>query len=128
MSFERRHIIKGAGALMLMGTAGCAPQKGTKNMYGLIAKTTASSGQADTLAEIMLTGLKNMPGCLSYIISKDAGDDDVLWIHEVWTDAAAHKASLGLESVQAAIGKARPLIAGMERVAELSPIGGEGLK
>ena len=128
MSLDRRHIIKGAGALMLMGTAACTPHKGTNNMYGLIAKITATSGNSEKLAQIMLAGLKNMPGCLSYIISKDSSDENLLWVHEVWTDAAAHKASLGLESVQSAIGKARPLIAGMERIAELSPIGGEGLK
>ena len=39
----------------------------------------------------------------------------------------AHRASLSLPSVQAAIAKGRPLIAGMETVAETRPLGGHGL-
>jgi hypothetical protein len=42
-----------------------------------------------------------MPGCLSYIVAKDAADADALWITEVWTDKDSHAASLKLPAVQA---------------------------
>ena len=53
-----------------------------------------------------------MPGCLNYVVARDPADADAIWITEVWADAESHKASLALPSVQAAIAKARPLIAG----------------
>ena len=96
-------------------------------MYGLIGKMTAVEGQRDALAAILLEGLRDMPGNFSYIVAAASDEPNTLWITEVWTDAEAHKASLSLPSVQAAIGKGRPLIAGLERVAETAPLGGVGL-
>ena len=40
-------------------------------------------------------------GCLNYIVARDPADADAIWITEVWVDAASHKASLALPSVQA---------------------------
>ena len=68
-----------------------------------------------------------MPGNISYIVANDSANPNDLWITEVWVDKAAHENSLTLPSVQSAIGKGRPLIAGMERIAETQPIGGQGL-
>lgn len=96
-------------------------------MYGLIGKMTMITGQRDTVAAILLEATKAMPGCLSYVIATDPADADALWITEVWDSAASHKASLSLPSVQAAIRKARPLIAGMSNRVETVPLGGHGL-
>lgn len=96
-------------------------------MYGLIGKMTAVAGARDALAAILLEGLRDMPGNLSYIVARDAKDDDILWITEVWTDPDSHQKSLSLPQVQQAIAKGRPLIAGLERVTETAPIGGHGL-
>ena len=96
-------------------------------MYGLVGKMSATPGQRDALAAVLLDGLVDMPGCLSYVVARDPADPDLLWITEVWDSAEAHAASLSLPSVQGAIAKGRPLIAGMERVAETAPIGGHGL-
>lgn len=68
-----------------------------------------------------------MPGCLSYVVANDPEANDVLWITEVWESKEAHAASLSLPSVRDAISRGRPLIAGMETVAETSPLGGHGL-
>ncbi len=69
-----------------------------------------------------------MPGCLSYIVAKDPADADALWVTEAWEDRASHQASLSLPSVQDAITKGRPMIAGFgpERF-ETEPVGGHGL-
>ena len=96
-------------------------------MYGLIGKMTAVAGQRDALAAILLDGTNAMPGCLSYVIARDPADDDALWITEVWDSQASHKASLSLPSVQAAIAKGRPLIAGFSNRVETVPIGGHGI-
>jgi len=96
-------------------------------MYGLIAKITATAGQRDALAAILLEGTQSMPGCLSYVVAVDASDPDALWVSEVWDSQASHQASLKLPAVQAAIAKGRPLIAGFSNRVETTPLGGHGL-
>ena len=97
-------------------------------MYGLIGKMSATAGNRDALASILLEGTGEMPGCLSYIIANDPADPDALWITEVWDSPESHKASLKLPSVQQAIAKGRPLIAGFSNRVETEPLGGHGLR
>lgn len=96
-------------------------------MYGLIGKVTATPGQRDALASILLSGTTTMPGCLSYVVATDPADADALWITEVWESAEQHLASLSLPEVQAAISQGRPMIAGFSHRTETRPIGGVGL-
>jgi len=97
-------------------------------MYGFISKMNALPGQRDALAAILLDGTQAMPGCLSYVIARDPADDNALWVTEVWNSQASHTASLSLPSVQAAIAKGRPLIAGFSNRVETVPIGGYGIE
>lgn len=90
-------------------------------MYGLIGKITAVEGRTDELVEALTAGSRDMPGCLSYVVARDATDPNAVWVTEVWVDQASHKASLQLESVQAAIARGRPLIAGFEQHVETAP-------
>lgn len=96
-------------------------------MYGLIGKMTAKQGQRDALAAILLGGVSGMPGCRSYVVANDPTNSNLLWITEVWESREAHTASLTLPSVRDAITKGRPMITGMEAVAETLPLGGHGL-
>ena len=96
-------------------------------MYGIIGKMIAQGGKRDELIAVLLGGTKNMPGCLSYVISKDLADDNALWITEVWESRESHQASLSLESVQQAIASGRPLIAEFGERYETTPVGGHGL-
>lgn len=96
-------------------------------MYGLIGKMIATPGQRDALADILLEGTTEMPGCLSYVIARDRDDPNALWITEVWESQASHQASLSLPSVQAAIAKGRPLIAEMDQHIVTEPVSGHGL-
>jgi len=96
-------------------------------MYGLIGKILAVRGARDELAAILLDGVAGMPGCLSYVVAHDPADPDALWVTEVWTDADAHRASLSLPSVQDAIARGRPHIAGFGERFETRPVGGHGL-
>lgn len=97
-------------------------------MYGLIGKMSAAKGKRDELIEILLEGTDKMPGCLSYIIAKDPEDENGIWITEVWESQTDHEASLKLPSVQAAIAKGRPMIAGFSDRRVTEPVGGHGLK
>ena len=96
-------------------------------MYGLIGKMTAKPGQRDMLQAILLDNDGGMPGCFSYVIAQDPEDHDSLWITEVWDTQASHAASLTLPSVQTAIAKARPIIAGFSNRVVTTPMGGIGL-
>lgn len=97
-------------------------------MYGLIGKMTARAGQRDTLTAILLEGLGTMPGCLSYIVAHDPADADAIWVTEVWTDEAAHRASLRVPEVQSAIQRGMPLIATFNDAQVTRPVGGVGLR
>ena len=96
-------------------------------MYGLIGKMVATPGNREALAGIILGGTGTMPGCLSYVVARDPRETEALWITEVWESAEHHKASLQLPAVQAAIAKARPLIASFGDGVQSEPIGGVGL-
>lgn len=97
-------------------------------MFGLIGKMKVVAGERDALISILLEGLVDMPGCLSYIVAQDPTDPDAIWITEVWETQSNHQASLALPSVQQAINRGRPLIAGFGERFETMPIGGHGLE
>ena len=96
-------------------------------MYGLIGKLRATSGNRDELISILLEQSGGMPGCLSYVVARDPADLDGIWITEIWDSPESHKASLNLESVQQAIARAKPIIAGFDQHIETEPLGGIGL-
>ena len=96
-------------------------------MFGLITKFKTAAGQRDALITILTSGTSGMPGCLSYIVAKDATEVDAVWITEVWNSRESHQASLALPAVQQAIAKGRPLIAGLGARFETQPAGGHGL-
>ena len=96
-------------------------------MYGLIGIFTALPGRRDDLLAAMTDGSEPMPGCLSYVVAHDPEEAEAIWITEVWTDEAAHRASLQLPAVRDAIARGRPLIAGFGDARVTVPVGGVGL-
>lgn len=128
--FGRRDFLFSVGAAIVAG-AGVSQHalpSGASKMYGLIGKINAVSGKRDELIAILLEGVSGLPGCLSYVVSKDLQDSDAIWVTEVWQSRARHQASLSLPSVQEAIAKGRPLIAGFGERFETEPVGGHGLR
>ena len=87
----------------------------------------AVPGQRDTLISLLLAGITEMPGCLSYVVAKDPADGDVIWITEVWDDERSHRESLSLPAVQQTISQAKPLIASFDPPTMTEPVGGQGL-
>lgn len=124
MWLDRRAFALGAIALASVASRA----QGAPQMYGLIGKMLAKTGQRDALVKLLLDGAAEMPGCLSYVIATDPTNPDAIWITEAWVDAEHHRGSLKLPAVQAVISQARPLIAGFGERFETVPVGGVGLK
>lgn len=51
-------------------------------------------------------------GCLLYEVGLSDDDPNTVFVAELWTSAEAHRASLRLDSVRAAIQEAMPLLSG----------------
>jgi quinol monooxygenase YgiN len=123
----RRAVLAGGLAAVAIAASPNAQAQESRPMYGLIGQMKAIAGKRDELVAILAESTGGMPGCLSYIVANDATDADALWITEVWTDKDSHAASLKLPAVQAAIARARPIIAGFGHRFETVPVGGVGL-
>ena len=120
-------MLAGGVAVATVGAPLAAMSKEQASMYGLIGQMMAAPGKRDELLAILSESTEGMPGCLSYIVAKDATNADALWITEVWVDKEHHAGSLKLPAVQAAIAKARPIIVGFGQRFETVPVGGVGL-
>jgi quinol monooxygenase YgiN len=74
----------------------------------------ALTGKRDLLVEILTRRSKDLEaaGCLLYEVGVSEEQPDTVFVAELWTSPTAHQASLQLESVQAAILEARPLLSG----------------
>ena len=97
-------------------------------MYGLIGRFIAVPGKRDELLTILTENVGDMPGCLSYVVARDPTNSDAVWITEVWSDEASHKASLELPAVKGAIMRAMPLIGSFAEHHITEPVGGHGLR
>jgi quinol monooxygenase YgiN len=128
MELKRRDLLAGSFGLALALRPGAAVAAEGNAMHGLIGRMRAQPGQRDALIAILLEGTGGMPGCRSYIVARDPGDADAIWITEVWDSRASHDASLQLPAVQDAIRRGRPLIAGFDNGHETIPVGGIGLQ
>jgi quinol monooxygenase YgiN len=124
---RRQFFARIATMVTIGGTASLAAPQPKEEMYGEIGKIIAVSGKRDELIANIPDGIRDMPGCLSYVVAKDASSADAVWISEVWDSKASHDKSLSLPSVKVAIAKNRPLIAGFGDSTVTMPVGGLGL-
>lgn len=120
---ERREFF-GIAALVLLPScvAGTSGRIEMEEAYGVIGQMKTAPGKRADVVAAMIEGTRNMPGNIAYLIAEDLGDPDSLWITEIWESREAHSASLQLPQVQAAIGKARPHIAGFGTRVETRPV------
>ncbi|MBZ9647128.1 antibiotic biosynthesis monooxygenase [Sphingobium sp. 3R8] len=123
MSHNRRDMI-GITAVAIAASAIPAAAQEAKPRYGLIGQMLSQPGKRDELVGYLRDATGAMPGCLSYIIALDSENPDAIWITEVWDSRENHAASLKLPAVQAAIAKARPIIAGFGQRFETVPVAG----
>lgn len=96
-------------------------------MYGLIVKLTVAPGKRDEMIGILTESAAGMPGCFSYVVAKDAADENAIWVTEVWDSLASHDASLSLPAVKNAVPRGKALVSQFEKVAVTTPVWGAGL-
>lgn len=97
-------------------------------MYAYIGKFTATAGNQQALADRLLIAAAKMAdaaGCLQYLIY--TGEDETVWVSELWRTREDHDASLDLPGIREFIGETMPLIAGTDSY-RVTPIGGHGPK
>lgn len=82
--------------------------------YVNVGTLGAVPGKRDRLVEILTRRSADLEqaGCLLYEVGVNDDRPDTVFVAELWTSAAAHQSSLQLDSVQAAIQEARPLLSG----------------
>ncbi len=86
-------------------------------------KVTSVSGRRAELIEVLGgDDSHTIPGCLSFIVAEDTTDKDTLWVTEVWTSEASHKASLELSPLRQGLTPIETLVAGYERIAVTEPV------
>jgi len=128
VSSRREFVLATSAGFAVLALPACVSRSEKEvSMHGLIGRMKATPGQRDALITILLDGVSGMPGCLSYVVAQDPSDVDAIWITEVWDSKASHEASLKLPSVQDAISRGRPMIAGFDQHFETVPIGGHGI-
>lgn len=93
-------------------------------MYGLIGRMHALAEDRDRVMEVIGGATTGMPGCLLYTVAADVGDPTAIWITEVWESEEAHRASLELPAVRAAIAEAGPLLTGGGERHVVRPVSG----
>jgi quinol monooxygenase YgiN len=122
---DRRKFLESLGAVTLVSVLAGAEER--SDMWGMIGKMTVLPGRRDEMIGILESSAASMPGCFSYVVAKDATDENALWVTEVWDSQASHDASLALPAVKEAIPRGKALVANFERVAVTTPIWGVGL-
>jgi quinol monooxygenase YgiN len=99
--------------------------------FAMQARFVAQPGRAGEFAALLLEGaaaLEAEPRCLLYAVFADAGEPDVVWVTEAWTDEQAHRTALEDPATRELIGRALPLLAGPPEARQLDPVGGKGLR
>ena len=99
------------------------------NKYGLQGALRARKGRGEELAAILLEAaelLALVEPCRLYLVARDAADEDLVWITEVWDSKEDQQDSLKMQTVRDLIGKAMPLMEHMpEKGLEMMVIGGK---
>lgn len=126
MAIRRRTALAGLAALASAPGEPAAAKEKTA-MFGLIGEMKAKPGQREALISILLEGINDMPGCLSYVVARDPASEASIWITEVWDNKASHEGSLKLPAVRDAISRAMPLIEGFGQSITTEPVGGASL-
>jgi quinol monooxygenase YgiN len=99
-------------------------------LFGLFGKLNAVEGQRDALLENMLRAadlMKEVSGCLLYVVSTSDDDPHAVWVSEIWQDEASHGASLSIPGVRDLIKATMPLLSSAPEGTRFTPMGGKGL-
>jgi quinol monooxygenase YgiN len=96
--------------------------------YMLINKMTTKPGKRDDVIKILLdsgSAFDNNDSCYLYLVSKDAKDDSVIWVQDIWKDNKSHQEAMNDETMKEYIQQAMPLLDGMPEQIELKDADGK---
>ncbi|MGH3036900.1 MAG: putative quinol monooxygenase [Gaiellaceae bacterium] len=91
-------------------------------------KAVAHAGRGGELADLLLAaadGLTADPGCELYLVNREAGAPDVIWVTELWRSQADLDASLDQLRGSDEVAAVTALVAEWEMI-ELELLGGKG--
>lgn len=96
----------------------------------LVAKMTAAPGKRDELVEAfgaLQDAVADEAGTEIYALHLDAGDGDVVWFYELYSDMDALTAHGTSEAMQAVGPQLSSLLAGSPELTFLTPVRAKGL-
>jgi quinol monooxygenase YgiN len=91
-------------------------------------KLVTHEGRSQEVAELLLKAAENLaddPGCELYLINRQAGEPDTLWVTELWRSQADLDASLAQIAGSKDVAAVMALVKAGEMV-ELDLLGGKG--
>jgi quinol monooxygenase YgiN len=95
-----------------------------------VVKLPAAPGKGKELAEAMKFALENVKSeeaTRMYILHVDMGNEDVLWMYELYDNQAAMDAHLGSDWFKELGAKVGGLVGGAPEFNMMTPLGGKGL-
>lgn len=97
--------------------------------YGLFVTIGVQPERRDDVVAILTrdTEEARAAGCDLYMVGVSPERPDAVLVTEVWTSREAHRASLELPGVKAAIAEAMPMLTGEFQQVEFSVVGGLGV-
>lgn len=94
-------------------------------MIGFYTKFTTSTENRQKLVAVLSqasSAMREVIGCKLYEIALDAVDPAITAVTEVWTDEAAHDASLQNEAARTLIAQAMPLMGAPPKQIKFGPV------
>lgn len=91
-------------------------------------KAVAREGRGERLAALLLAAsgvLEDDPGCELYLVNRQVGDPDVIWVTELWRSQADLDASIEKIRGSDQVASAMALVKDWEMI-ELELLGGKG--
>ncbi|WP_424532689.1 putative quinol monooxygenase [Sphaerisporangium viridialbum] len=94
--------------------------------HGFHATMTAQPGKGDELVEFLLNA-PSLPNedCVVFLVSRSAGNRDIVYVTEGWTSEEAHGRFFTTEEAKALVAKLQPLLAGEPQYIDEVPVGGK---
>ena len=101
---------------------------GASDRVARYGKAVARQGQGARLAELLLAAAEALggdPGCELYLVQRQAGEADVIWVTELWRSQADLDASIERIRGSADVAEAMSLVEDWQMI-ELELLGGKG--
>ncbi|MDW5326695.1 putative quinol monooxygenase [Plantactinospora sp. KLBMP9567] len=94
--------------------------------HGFHATMTARPGKGDEVVELLLAAPSlSHEDCVVFLVSRSAGNRDVVSVTEGWTSEEAHGEFFATGEAQALVAKLQPLLAAASDYTDEVPVGGK---